>query len=786
VKQFFIFLICLVFLVVVEQNSHAQIPELKDSTFKNAAPNLDSIKTQNFSSIETDTLLNKFSKCLEDYKKLVTPDLKIDSLASQAKSLKKLPKVQLSGEIQSESFVTNYLDPFTPSEKVYTRVFGAPTVTIANLPFQVNFFYSTEANSYLNTNSIGVQFDVAQYKQNLKSQALEKLSGYKQAGQKIKKDKELLEKQKLNVKSAIDQKKNELLSLESQIEANKQELENRARAEIEKQKEKVRTKANEKIKESKDSLQRLKQNAQDSITREKENQKEKLASSRQAGQLDSLQKEFYKKKALYDSLVNKYEQYEGLYQKYKDIDSIAEATINSYKEGLSQDQVLGMASKRIKNEKIKSALAATNRLDFGLTYPSFNKYSIHGASVKGVDYGFSLKSTDVNLVGGRTFRNTFFALDEASPVRFDRNVAGISLDHNLKKSTFTQGFVGVWDSKLIEPQDRQHNFIYSLGYDFFISDKWKVSSLLAHSYVSSNQLNLIQDEEAKQNAQVSFEDALLNNWAASIESEFKLSPSSKFKVSLDQIQSGYQNIINPFLRKDNRELEAKISQKVFKRKVTLEANYKMFRDNLAGAALYTNRMQGYGLLVKSQFKKAPNFVLQYAPYQQGNNHPDSLFRTNNQLAVYSASVVYSTQLGKGSLTFLATAIQSHIDFSGMDHPVNNELFNASVSYQSGPIQATLMAYRNQTRPVVDSLNFSGVRLNLNVPLAGGMSLQANGFYDRYDNRAYRYSGILGISGQVIKKLTVSLNGEIGQIEGLYGLRNKRDVYSARLNLGYSF
>src|SRR5690606_20919711 len=113
--------------------------------------------------------------------------------------------------------------------------------------------------------------------------------------------------------------------------------------------------------------------------------------------------------------------------------------------------------------------------------------------------------------------------------------------------------------------------------------------------------------------------------------------SIKNKVELEgvfkQVGAGFRAVGSPFLSVNFREYEMKYQHVLFKGRIKAEANYEELRDNISGFNINTNRMKGYGLKLSTSFAKLPNIIFSHAPYQQGNNHPDSLYRTNNQFSI---------------------------------------------------------------------------------------------------------------------------------------------------------
>ncbi len=242
---------------------------------------------------------------------------------------------------------------------------------------------------------------------------------------------------------------------------------------------------------------------------------------------------------------------------------------------------------------------------------------------------------------------------------------------------------------------------------------------------------------------------------------------------------------NPFLRSNYNELDVKLKTKVFDRRITASAFYKDFRDNITGLSNTTNKMSGYGISVKSSFRKALNFQIQHSPYQQGNNNPDTLFRTDNQLAVTTASLIFMKQYKNHSISSIFSFVNSTVDYNQGQMQVDNKLLLWSTTFINEKMNITAMTSRNITGPIVDTLNFWGYRIGINQTSGKKINVSFNGFIDQYDIGAYRSRGILQLRIAASSKLEFALNAEAGKIVKLYGVDDKF-VYGSRLLAKFSF
>jgi hypothetical protein len=194
-------------------------------------------------------------------------------------------------------------------------------------------------------------------------------------------------------------------------------------------------------------------------------------------------------------------------------------------------------------------------------------------------------------------------------------------------------------------------------------------------------------------------------------------------------------------------------------------------------------MSGYGIAARSNFRKPFNFQFQYTPYQQGNNNPDTFFRTDNQLAVTSLNVIYNKVLKSNVLTSVLTYVNSTIEYNNGEQQVNNRMYLSSTNFSSKKININTTISRNTTGPSIDTLNFWGVRFGLSQKNGKKVNYAINSFYDKFDAGAIRHRSTVQARFKILPKIETTLSGEYGQINDLYGIDQKY-IFGFRLLLKY--
>lgn len=696
----------------------------------------------------------------------------------------------LKGSVISESYATNYLDPYSKSETMYSRIYGSPSVEILKLPFNLNFYYTTEDNSFYNSNYITLDFDLEQYRRNLRESMEKKIKD--QVEEKAAQSQNLLDASKSEqlLKKKIAEEKAKLSSLEdlnSQFDVEKLKSTDYL--------EQARQKALSKLDTtglSEKAKQRLKDSAfaqidtakyihlQDSMTDSLNNS---IDMDRHQVVKDSIEK--------VKQDIAKYEDQwktaNELLGKYKAADKYAQDSLIALKNQYASKEFI--KSKTSEHPRLSKALSIVSKVEqfkIGLTHPTFSKYTLNGIPVKGLDLGLDLPQNKLQIAVGRTFRSEYntFGLSQPQPV-FDRNVVGIksTLPFGKKKNkSIGLSSVSFFDAKTVERP--KQNILHSLEYKTKMGPKMSLGLAINHS---------ILIEENTDDAEISFDDGdvlntsalqdVLDHFSFETEWEYKIHKSVTLKTIYQRVNPEYISLGNPFLRTNYHELDIKMKSRLFKRKITLTSFYKKFEDNITHIGESTNQMSGYGVTIRSNFKKALNFQLQHSPYQQGNNSPDTLFRTDNQMEVTSASIIYNKQFKTSTLISILTYVNSTVDYNNGQLLVDNSMYMNSTTWSSKKVSFTGSLSRNITGPVVDTLNFWGVRLGVNQTSGKKVNFSLNSFYDQFDEGAVRHRSILQARFNLLPKLETALNGEYGRIEGLYGIESK-DVFGCRVLLKY--
>jgi hypothetical protein len=209
------------------------------------------------------------------------------------------------------------------------------------------------------------------------------------------------------------------------------------------------------------------------------------------------------------------------------------------------------------------------------------------------------------------------------------------------------------------------------------------------------------------------------------------------------------------------------------------------RDNLVELNAATNRLKGYGLKLSTAFEKYPNITASYSPYQQGNNHPDSAYRTNNQFSITTAMITYKKRFRTISWNGLANYTRSAMEINERG-TVAYKMISTVHTLQIGQRHTSIISYMtNITAPFVDSLNSSSIQLSHNYLARKNLSAGFIGEYTTYKNGAFRGGGGLQITTALLKNFTLSLLTRYDRINKLWNLQNA-DVFTGRLIMAWKW
>lgn len=715
---------------------------------------------------------NKFNAKIDAQKSIGMNQKK----ALTSKITTKLPSKEnlfkFSIQVRSESFATNAQNPMQRNELVYSRLYVSPKFTVLGLPFTSNLFYTTEANNTYKNNYFAFRLDVNSLRQSAVQQMQKELDEMNKLDRmrQIELNSKSIESNKLN--QQMEALKQQAPDYDNWQQTLKQEAEKRVNEKLETEKkaleEQLKT-ATEQEKEKilnayqhkKDSmLSSYKQSINDSISDFKTRSGEKIDTAK-LNKLMVLERQ-------YEQLQKQKEQIEAL----RKIDTTGMASkiqgIRSPKNIREQ-----MQSSKPNQGMLKSVLAV-DRFGIGLTGAQYTDFTLSNISLKGIDIGVSKTKYFWDATLGKTSK-LFVGPFSSQKVSYNRPIGAFRLglgERNtsyLSVTYFAANDINAVDSFL----PNVNNSVIS------VSSKAKLikGTIIEGEWAQSRYREEYRYRNSASNASNKL--GVNATMAYQLKATHQAGKNTKLEVNLRQVGAAFRTIGNPFLRRNFREVDAKLEQMLFKQKVKLAATYKEMRDNLIEINTATNRMKGYGLKLNTSFEKYPNISLGYSPYQQGNNHPDSLYRTNNQFSITTATITYKKRSKRYSWNGMLNYTKSAMEISGRG-PVAYKMISSTQSFQMGMRHQSVVSYfSNITAPFVDSLNSNSLQVNHNYLTKKGLSIGLISDYTKYKNDAFKMGGGIIITTTISRNLSLSITSRYDKIDGLWHLENK-DVFTGKM------
>lgn len=683
--------------------------------------------------------------------------------------------LKFSGEIRLENYTTTAQNPMVRNEPTYSRLYISPTVSLFGLPFKGNVFLTTENNNTYKSDFFSFRFDVNAYRQMAAKQIQTQINEAKKIDRlrTIDIQKNILESNRYE--NELNQLKSQMPNIDELQKDLQLKAEQKSKAFIEEQekntKEKLKGASEEEklkiendLKYKKDSIISFhKKQLGDSIVQQKNNIN---------GSVDSMQMaKFVKIQSLLDGLKLKKQKLEDL--KQEDSAKVL-GKINQFK---NPNDLKTAAKEHLKTNKLMQQVLSVERFGIGIVNPQYSENTLFAVSVKGIDLGVKQKKYFYDITLGKIMPQFLGMFSDQAP-KYTRNIGitrfGIGeLSKEYLGMEIMHAFDGVNNENSLNPI---RNTIFNLSSQFFIHKNTTIQSNIAHSqYKEKTNYPIFNSEKVSNQLKASmFQSYLLNI-------KHNIGENTKLEFNLKQTGLGFRTVGNPFLRKNFRELETKLEKLFFKKKIKIQASYKEMRDNLVEIGPSTNRLKGYGLKLSTSFDKYPNLTLNYSPYQQGNNHPDSLYKTNNQFSIISGIITYKKRYKRINWIGLLSYTRSAMEING-NGIVAYKMYNMMQTIQYGNRQTYTIAWMNNTTtPLVDSLNSNSYQISHSYLLTQKLTINSIGDLTYFKNNAFKVGGGFQISAILPNSVTISFLTKYERINRLWNLQNT-NVYTGKLVL----
>jgi hypothetical protein len=681
---------------------------------------------------------------------------------------------RFTGEVRSEIYYTTFQNPLMRNEPMYSRLYISPTLILFGLPFKANFFFTTEANNTWKNNFFSIRFDANAMRQ----QAMKDIQ------------KQLDEAKKLDRLRLVDLQRNilETKRYEQEMEKMKKkipdldelqsELNNKAKEKamgyIESEKAKLEERLRTASEEEKEKLEREFWEKQDSVINHYKKQAGDSALSAKGQAMSAVDTA---KLGKYLRMQSKVDELKSRKQKIENLRHLDSAELAEKLDGIrNPDDIRAMAKDKLPDRKLLNSMLAVDRFGIGLVNPQYSEFTLFASSIKGMDIGVNKDKYFYDLTLGKTTRQFTGLFSDNKPV-YDRNmgVARIGygqLSGNQLAAEYLYAFDQVNEDKT---QSLIKNGVMNISARFTMLRNTTVEANAAQS--SYKEQYHEQQSNYTSSGNIVF-DASANR-AYQLKATQTVGENTKVEGQIKQTGAAFRTVGNPFLRRNFREAEFKYYQLFFKKKLKFSGFYKEMRDNLIELNKATNRLKGYGLKLSTAFEKYPNVSLSYSPYQQGNNHPDSIYRTNNQFSITNAIITYKKRFKAFFWTGMANYTRSAMELNDRG-TVAYKMISTLHTLQVGSRNTSVLSYlSNVTAPFVDSLNSNSFQVSHTYLAKKTMSVGAIGEHTLYKNGAFRSGGGLQVTTALLKNFTLSLLARYDRINKLWQLDNA-NVFTGRV------
>ena len=659
-------------------------------------------------------------------------------------------KVELhpTGRIGIETFHTNFQNPRILTQPTYLRLSTRQTISIAGIPLGLEGFYSSEPQSVYSSNFLRFYLDKDALRSNMETQKQAALSEVR--------------KQADQVRSAIDGKKRQLSEWQSRTNQAEDELATR-KAELRAQQAQWQQRYEiSGLTEITDTMGGINlptthpdyrnQRAMDSV---------KLSYLK----LDTQQLHLY--------IGDVQEKISSYQQQLSRLDSMYQADttkIGQFKRSYGHNRTNGnsLAAEAI-SSRAEKTLSGFSQMQIGSAQVLIHPYSLNGTSMRGINVSYRFARLEAEIAAG-TIQSVGIMQFDRNRIPFHRGAGAFKLTTELmglKTGFFGHLIQDFAKAAASTGNDAFYNHVLGVSAEGILKSRTTVelSAATAGFRIESSRVRQVVYTAAPPVLR-----AGLNNKAYRIRIEQQLGKGISTELLTQSAGAGFRNLGNPFMRSRFEEHSLKLKGSLLSGRLQLAGFYKRFHDNPGKLEGVTNLNQGYGVSLQTRFKRKrmPNLSFSLSPYEQGNNHPDTLLRVNSRLNLMTAGVSWRLQrhsfqyslhsIGSSSAMYLSDAL-----IVGMK--------NLSILQDltlGGGFSFGLTSTFTRTTPGVDSTESNTWQVR--TAWSGkGMQLMAQGHYAQFLNGSYR-RGLSLIFGKGIgSKMRISIKTGYDEYYRLWGL-----------------
>lgn len=344
----------------------------------------------------------------------------------------------------------------------------------------------------------------------------------------------------------------------------------------------------------------------------------------------------------------------------------------------------------------RKLMSTFSTIELGTCRPVYSPFVLNGISVKGVNIeftpgifysAFTAGESKRRIQNAETFQQTYkqnlifgkMGIGKRNKSHFYLSFLHVKDDENsmIPDSSYyivKADTIILPGDTIIHNQDTiastikpQENFVtgteaklFLFKKRFYLGGKLAVSMITRDMTASDIE---IKDENVPQWAKDFFNPKISSSvdYAYSVNTAINLK-TTRLSGSYKMVGPGFNSLGTPYLRNDFETYQAKISQSLLKRKISVSSYFRKSRDNLIGWKNSTTTYLAYGISASFRFRKFPYFVINYSPYSQSNKSDTRNTENNTQIFYFLSGYNYKIKDLRASTNFNYSFQSSEIQF----------------------------------------------------------------------------------------------------------------------------
>jgi hypothetical protein len=374
-----------------------------------------------------------------------------------------------------------------------------------------------------------------------------------------------------------------------------------------------------------------------------------------------------------------------------------------------REEGVAKGMKRLKGWKFLSLpetlLGSVQSFSLGTSYPYYSRYTLRNVPVTGVHaelqpgllhLAFTASKNLSAIPSNQTYARQLSA-GRIGIGRKEENHFYLNFLHGMDDKTSFRGdsvINGFADTSFYNKP--RENYVVSSEFKLQLGRRLSAEGELAHSVTGMNiYRRQVSVNEALRSLFPSAADTgqVKTGRAYSLKLQAELDARTRLTLGGEYISDGFYSLGAPYLRNNLMGWELKLERSFFQRQLTIAPKYGRTQTTQAVGGLLHTVMNGYGLKVKTSFKKLPYLVLDYTNYRQQPGPTDESRPSSHQapsaMDMLNLNGGYAYQMGTTNVQSIVTLSHQRNRYSDFENPLNhsvsNLVFNQTASF-SIPVQ----------------------------------------------------------------------------------------------------